>query len=61
MTTRLKEAQKLGFKRAVIPAAGEVELGSIGLKIERITHLKELAERMAPCEGTPRQATSQRE
>ena len=55
MTTRLKEAQKLGFKRAVVPAAGEVDAdafkGATGLKIERITHLKELAARMAPCEG----------
>ena len=54
MTPRLKEAHKLGFKRAIIPAAGEIEKGPPGLKIERISHLKELAERMAACEGQPR-------
>ena len=42
MATRLKEAQKLGFDLAVIPAAGDVERGKSKLKITRITHLKDL-------------------
>ena len=54
MATRLKEAHKLGFKRAIIPAAGEVEGSPAGLKIERISHLKELAERVAACDGKDR-------
>ena len=46
MTTRLREAQKLGFKRAVVPGAGEIEPG-IKLKLDRIGHLKTLAEGLA--------------
>jgi DNA repair protein RadA/Sms len=50
MTTRLKEAQKLGFKRAVMPAAGEVDEGSLRVGLERMAHLKELAEAVGPCQ-----------
>ncbi len=49
MTLRLKEAQKLGFKRAVVPAAGELEDGALRIKLERHTHLKELAEGLPSC------------
>jgi len=42
MATRLKEAQKLGFERAVIPAAGDVDGGESTLKTTRIAHLKDL-------------------
>ena len=42
MSTRLREAHKLGFKRAVIPAAGDVEKGSDKPKAVRLTHLREL-------------------
>jgi DNA repair protein RadA/Sms len=45
MSPRLKEAQKLGFKRAVIPAQTEVERGLEGLAIEKVSHVKELAGR----------------
>lgn len=53
MAARLKEAQKLGFKRAVVPAAGEIETKSLGIEIRRISHLRELAERMGACKGRP--------
>jgi DNA repair protein RadA/Sms len=50
MTTRLKEAQKLGFKRAVIPASGDVEDGAARLTLTRVAHLKDLADNTAPCD-----------
>ena len=53
MGARLKEAQKLGFKRAVVPAAGEIDGKPQGLEIRRISHLRELAERMGACQGRP--------
>ncbi len=49
MTTRLKEAQKLGFRHAVLPQAGEVDETALTLSLERIPHLKRLAEQLAPC------------
>jgi DNA repair protein RadA/Sms len=53
MATRLKEAQKLGFKRAVVPAGGELDVKSVALDLRRISHLSELAERMGACQGRP--------
>ena len=50
MTTRLREAQKLGFKRAIVPAAGELDEKALKLKLTRISHLKALADALAPCE-----------
>ena len=50
MTTRLKEAQKLGFGRAVIPAAGEVDASALTLTLERLGHLKSLADGFASCQ-----------
>ena len=50
MSTRLKEAQKLGFKRAFIPAAGDLEAVAGKLAVQRLSHLKELAEVVGPCE-----------
>jgi DNA repair protein RadA/Sms len=50
MGARLKEAQKLGFKGAVLPAAGEVETGSLKLALERPAHVKTLAETLPPCD-----------
>ncbi len=49
MTARLKEAQKLGFGCAVVPASGEVD-AAVTLSLERIRHLKSLAEGLAPCD-----------
>jgi DNA repair protein RadA/Sms len=46
MTTRLKEAQKLGFKHAVLPSAGEVEGAGFKLKLERHSQLTTLAHRL---------------
>ena len=50
MTTRLKEAQKLGFGRAVIPTAGEVDASALTLTLERLGHLKSLADGFASCQ-----------
>jgi DNA repair protein RadA/Sms len=43
MLTRLKEAQKLGFKHAVVPQAGDVDAGSLKLALSRVAHIKGLA------------------
>jgi len=43
MPTRLKEAQKLGFKSARLPASGEIETPGLKLVLHRIAHVKELA------------------
>jgi DNA repair protein RadA/Sms len=40
---RLKEAQKLGFKSAVIPQAGDIDAKQITLRMIRHAHLKSLA------------------
>ena len=50
MTTRLKEAHKLGFKRAFVPAAGDLDFKTPKLSVQRLSHLKELAEAIAPCQ-----------
>ena len=44
MPSRLKEAQKLGFKRAVLPAAGDLDAASLKLDLSRVEHIKALAE-----------------
>ena len=50
MTARLKEAQKLGFAEAVVPAAGDVERTACKLRLSRIGRLADLAEALPPCE-----------
>ncbi len=52
MGLRLKEAAKLGFTSAVIPAGGELrkEAGDAKLGLHRIAHLKELAAGLGPCD-----------
>ena len=47
---RLKEAEKLGFAKAVMPSPGDIDLKASNLKIERIGHLKQLAETLSPCQ-----------
>lgn len=47
---RLKESQKLGFSTAVMPAQGEIDPSAFALELERLSHLKMLAERFAPCD-----------
>ncbi len=44
MLARLKEARKLGFTEAVLPAAGEVDVGGMKLALTRLAHVKELAD-----------------
>jgi DNA repair protein RadA/Sms len=50
MTTRLKEAHKLGFGAAVIPAAGEADPATSRVVLSRIAHLKELADGLSSCQ-----------
>jgi DNA repair protein RadA/Sms len=50
MGLRLKEAKKLGFRQAVIPAAGEIGDDAGRLRLTRISHLKELADELRSCE-----------
>ena len=50
MGARLKEAARLGFTRAVIPAAGDVGADGTPLALRRIAHLKELAADLGPCD-----------
>jgi DNA repair protein RadA/Sms len=50
MGTRLKEAQKLGFRQAVLPAQGELDTAGLKLKASRITHLRELADGPPSCD-----------
>jgi len=52
MGLRLKEAKKLGFTNAVIPAGGENGADTARMALRRIAHLKELAESLGACEGT---------
>ena len=47
---RLKEAKKLGFTEAVIPATGEVGGDAAGLSLTRLAHLKDLADPLRPCD-----------
>jgi DNA repair protein RadA/Sms len=44
MMSRLKEATKLGFKRAVMPAAGDVDVAASKLELSRLAHVKGLAD-----------------
>jgi DNA repair protein RadA/Sms len=49
MSTRLKEAQKLGFRRAVLPATGDLD-ATAKLELERVSQLKALADTLGPCD-----------
>jgi DNA repair protein RadA/Sms len=43
MTVRLKEAQKLGFRSAFLPAAGEILGNGFAVKLTRLPQLRDLA------------------
>jgi DNA repair protein RadA/Sms len=44
MASRLKEAGKLGFKRAILPAAGDLDETGSRLDLFRLTHIKGLVD-----------------
>ena len=44
MSSRLKEIRKLGFKRAILPAAGELDGSATKLDLLRLAHVKGLAD-----------------
>jgi DNA repair protein RadA/Sms len=50
MPNRLREAHKLGFKQAVMPAAGEIDKRGSKMKLSRLKTLKELAMEIGPCQ-----------
>jgi len=50
MPNRLREAEKLGFEVAVMPAAGDVEKKTGRIKLSRVKQLKQLAGSLAPCD-----------
>jgi len=50
MATRLKEAHKLGFKRAVLPSAGDIDEKPGRITLQRISYLRELAEGLGACQ-----------
>jgi DNA repair protein RadA/Sms len=50
MGLRLKEAAKLGFTSAVMPAGGEAGAEGSRLSLRRISHLKELAASLTACD-----------
>ncbi len=43
---RLKEAQKLGFKHAMVPASGEIETKSLKITLEQVARLSDLADKL---------------
>src|SRR5262249_11296975 len=43
MLARLKEADKLGFKEVVLPAAGDLDVGGLKLGLSRVAHVRDLA------------------
>jgi DNA repair protein RadA/Sms len=44
MSSRLKEAGKLGFKRAILPAAGDLDGSVTKVDLSRLSHVKGLAD-----------------
>ncbi len=44
VAARLKEARKLGFGRAVLPSAGELDTRVTKLELARVAHVKDLAD-----------------
>jgi DNA repair protein RadA/Sms len=50
MPNRLREAEKLGFGVAVLPAAGDVEKKASAIQLSRMKHLKHLADTLTPCD-----------
>ena len=47
---RLKEAKKLGFDRVTLPVGGEPGSEALGLKLDRVAHVKDLANGFVPCD-----------
>lgn len=50
MGPRLKEAQKLGFREALVPAQGELDAAGLKLRTMRLSHLRELADEAPSCD-----------
>jgi len=50
MGPRLKEAQKLGFREAVLPAQGELDAAGLKMRTMRLAHLRALADEAPSCD-----------
>jgi DNA repair protein RadA/Sms len=48
--SRLKEAKKLGFTEAIIPAGGDSGTDAANMALTRLAHLKDLADLLRPCD-----------
>jgi DNA repair protein RadA/Sms len=58
---RLKEAVRLGFERAIVPASRTRRRGAIdGLQMNEIDRLSELVDLLTPAEASPRMAGPQK-
>jgi DNA repair protein RadA/Sms len=55
MMSRLKEASKLGFKRAVMPAAGDADETAAKLELSRLANVRGLAEALGVLDGVARE------
>ncbi|MGE3064962.1 MAG: DNA repair protein RadA [Hyphomicrobiaceae bacterium] len=54
---RLKEAGKLGFKGAVVPAAGDLDIGAVKLTVRRLSHVASLSDMIGPRSVKARRGT----
>lgn len=52
MPLRIKEAEKLGFRSASCPSAGELDNKAVDISLQRIGHLNQLAENISAMRGT---------
>ena len=57
MVTRLKEAQKLGFVSAMLPAAGELDASGLRLAVARISHISALPDALGVLQAAPQGAS----
>jgi len=56
--TRLREAAKLGFGAAIVPASGDIADAACGLRVERIGHLNALTAHLSGAEPKARLTTA---
>ena len=57
MMSRLKEASKLGFRRAVMPATGDADETAAKLELSRLANVRGLAEALGVLDGVAREPT----
>jgi predicted ATP-dependent serine protease len=55
MMSRLKEASKLGFRRAIMPATGDADETAAKLELSRLANVRGLAEALGVLDGVARE------